>query len=173
MTVRVVARSAEDWNARWPNDRFPPPADVCSDGFRGADRPVTGGAGAPTSGPAPPAAPPSPRELPASRHASFAMLRSRMNPRVFWGASLIIGALLAVAVAAPGASDRVFQAAQARVIGAFGWFYIAAVAGFLLTVIALALAPPAGCGSGRTTPSRTSRGCRGSPCCSPRAWASA
>ena len=69
------------------------------------------------------------------------MLRSRMNPRVFWGASLIIGALLAVAVVAPGASDRVFQAAQARVIGAFGWFYIAAVAGFLVTVVALALAP--------------------------------
>src|SRR5690606_30031100 len=51
------------------------------------------------------------------------------------------GALLAVAVAAPGASDRIFQAAQAQVIGAFGWFYIAAVAGFLLTVVALALAP--------------------------------
>lgn len=69
------------------------------------------------------------------------MLKSRMNPRVFWGASLVVGALLAVAVAAPGASDRVFQAAQAQVIGAFGWFYIAAVAGFLLTVVALALAP--------------------------------
>ncbi|WP_292124913.1 BCCT family transporter [Brevundimonas sp.] len=64
-----------------------------------------------------------------------------MNPRVFWGASLIIGALLAVSVAAPGASDRIFQAAQSRVIASFGWFYMAAVAGFLLTVVALALAP--------------------------------
>ena len=26
------------------------------------------------------------------------MLKSKMNPRVFWGASLIIGALLAVAL---------------------------------------------------------------------------
>ncbi|MBA4805454.1 MAG: BCCT family transporter [Brevundimonas sp.] len=69
------------------------------------------------------------------------MLKSRMNPRVFWGASLIIGGLLAAAVAAPASSDRIFQAAQAWVIGAFGWFYIAAVAGFLLTVIGLALAP--------------------------------
>jgi choline/glycine/proline betaine transport protein len=69
------------------------------------------------------------------------MLRSRMNPRVFWGASLIIGALLATAVIAPGASDRIFQTAQARVIGAFGWFYIAAVAGFLVTIVVLALGP--------------------------------
>ena len=69
------------------------------------------------------------------------MLKSRMNPRVFWGASLIIGLMLGVALVAPGTSDRIFQSAQAWVIGSFGWFYIAAVAGFLLTVIALALAP--------------------------------
>ncbi len=69
------------------------------------------------------------------------MLKSRMNPRVFWGASLVIGAMLAASLLAPGASDRIFQAAQAQVIASFGWFYIAAVAGFLFTVIALALAP--------------------------------
>ncbi|HZW15640.1 MAG TPA: BCCT family transporter [Brevundimonas sp.] len=69
------------------------------------------------------------------------MFRTKMNPRVFWGASLIIGLLLTVAVLAPGASDYVFQAAQSWVIGAFGWFYIAAVAGFLLVIVALALAP--------------------------------
>lgn len=66
------------------------------------------------------------------------MVKSVMNPRVFWGASLIVGLLLAVAVAAPGASDRVFQAAQGWVIGAFGWFYVAAVAGFLFVVLGLA-----------------------------------
>ena len=33
------------------------------------------------------------------------MLKSRMNPRVFWGASLIIGILLVAALIAPGASD--------------------------------------------------------------------
>jgi len=69
------------------------------------------------------------------------MFNSKMNPRVFWGASLIIGLLLAVAVLAPGASDYVFQAAQAWVIASFGWFYIAAVAGFLLVVVGIALAP--------------------------------
>ena len=69
------------------------------------------------------------------------MLKTRMNPRVFWGASVIIGLLLAAAVLAPGASDYVFQAAQSWVIGAFGWFYVAVVAGFLLVVAFLALAP--------------------------------
>ena len=69
------------------------------------------------------------------------MLKSKMNPNVFWGASLIVGLLLAVAVAAPGESDRLFQAAQAWVIDTFGWFYILSVAGFLLVVLALAFGP--------------------------------
>jgi choline/glycine/proline betaine transport protein len=64
-----------------------------------------------------------------------------MNPRVFWGASLIIGLLLSVSLIAPGDSDRIFRSAQAWVIGSFGWFYIAAVAGFLGVVVTLALAP--------------------------------
>jgi choline/glycine/proline betaine transport protein len=69
------------------------------------------------------------------------MLTTKMNPRVFWGASLIIGLLLILAVAAPGQSDRVFQSVQAWVIDTFGWFYIAAVAGFLGLVLVLALGP--------------------------------
>ena len=69
------------------------------------------------------------------------MLTTKMNPRVFWGASLIIGLLLVLAVAAPGQSDRVFQTLQAWVIDTFGWFYIAAVAGFLGLVLVLALGP--------------------------------
>lgn len=69
------------------------------------------------------------------------MPRTKMNPRVFWGASLIIGLLLAVAIAAPGESDRLFQAAQGWVIETFGWFYVASVAGFLMVVLFLALGP--------------------------------
>ncbi|MFC3079691.1 BCCT family transporter [Phenylobacterium terrae] len=61
-----------------------------------------------------------------------------MNPRVFWGATVIIALLLGAAVVAPGASDRIFQAAQAWVIDSFGWFYVAVVAGFLVVVVALA-----------------------------------
>ncbi|MFN3513598.1 MAG: BCCT family transporter [Phenylobacterium sp.] len=68
-------------------------------------------------------------------------LRTQMNPRVFWGASLIAGLLLTLAVAAPGESDRLFQAAQGWVIDTFGWFYIAAVAGFLLLILFVAFGP--------------------------------
>ena len=68
-------------------------------------------------------------------------LTTKMNPRVFWGASLIVGMLLAAAIAAPGESDRLFQAAQGWVIDTFGWFYIAAVAGFLMLVLFLGLGP--------------------------------
>ena len=64
-----------------------------------------------------------------------------MNPRVFWGASAIIAALLALATFAPGTSDYVFTAAQSWVIESFGWFYVAAVAGFLAFVLFLAIGP--------------------------------
>ncbi len=69
------------------------------------------------------------------------MLTTKMNPRVFWGASLIIGLLLVFAVVAPDFSDRVFKTAQAWVIDTFSWFYVAAVAGFLGLVLFLALGP--------------------------------
>jgi choline/glycine/proline betaine transport protein len=69
------------------------------------------------------------------------MLKSKMNPRVFWGASLIIGLLLAAALIAPGASDYAFGHAQDWVIDTFGWFYVAGVAGFLLVVLMLAMGP--------------------------------
>jgi len=69
------------------------------------------------------------------------MLTVKMNPRVFWGASAIAGVLLLIATVAPGTSDFIFNRAQAWVIDTFGWFYVAAVAGFLLVVAVLALGP--------------------------------
>ncbi len=57
------------------------------------------------------------------------MLTTKMNPRVFWGASAIAGALLLIALIAPSTSDLIFGAAQAWVIDTFGWFYVAVVAG--------------------------------------------
>lgn len=62
-----------------------------------------------------------------------------MNPRVFWGASSIVALLLVAATAAPRQSDFIFSSAQRWVIGNFGWFYVAAVAGFLVFVLFLAL----------------------------------
>ena len=69
------------------------------------------------------------------------MLTTKMNPRVFWGASAIAGALLLLALIAPSTSGLIFGAAQAWVIDTFGWFYVAAVAGFLLFVTVLAVGP--------------------------------
>ncbi|MEG1029619.1 MAG: BCCT family transporter, partial [Brevundimonas sp.] len=69
------------------------------------------------------------------------MLTTKMNPRVVWGASAIAGALLLLALIAPSTSDLIFGAAQAWVIETFGWFYVAAVAGFLLFVTVLAVGP--------------------------------
>lgn len=78
--------------------------------------------------------------------ASFAirfgpMLTTKMNPRVFWGASGIAGALLLMTLVAPNTSDLIFSHAQAWVIDTFGWFYVAAVAGFLGAVVWLAAGP--------------------------------
>lgn len=69
------------------------------------------------------------------------MLTTKMNPRVFWGASAIAGALLLLALIAPNTSDLIFGRAQAWVIDTFGWLYVAAVAGFLGAVVWLAAGP--------------------------------
>src|SRR5690606_29957566 len=69
------------------------------------------------------------------------MLTTKMNPRVFWGASAIAGGLLLLALMAPATSDLLFGRAQAWVIDTFGWFYVASVAGFLLFVTVVAVGP--------------------------------
>jgi len=69
------------------------------------------------------------------------MLKSEINPRVFWGASGIIALLLVTTLAMPGTADTAFKAAQAWAIDTFGWFYISAVAVFLVVVLALGFGP--------------------------------
>lgn len=71
----------------------------------------------------------------------FDMLKSDINPRVFWGASAIIALLLATTLAMPGTADAAFKAAQSWTIDTFGWFYIAAVAAFLVVVLVLGFGP--------------------------------
>ena len=44
------------------------------------------------------------------------MLTTKMNPRVFWGASAIAGGLLLLALLAPATSGLLFGRAQAWVI---------------------------------------------------------
>ncbi len=68
-------------------------------------------------------------------------MKSEINPRVFWGASAIIALLLATTIAMPGTADAAFKAAQSWAIDTFGWFYISAVAVFLVVVLALGFGP--------------------------------
>lgn len=69
------------------------------------------------------------------------MSHQTLNPRVFWGASAVIAVLLLSTIAAPGASDQFFGAAQDWAIATFGWLYVAAVAAFLVSVLALGFGP--------------------------------
>lgn len=69
------------------------------------------------------------------------MTNSKINPNVFWGASGIIAALLATTLAMPGTADMAFKAAQSWAIDTFGWFYISAVAVFLVVVLTLGFGP--------------------------------
>lgn len=69
------------------------------------------------------------------------MTKSEINPRVFWGASAIIALLLATTIAMPGTADAAFKAAQSWAIDTFGWFYISAVAVFLVVVLVLGFGP--------------------------------
>lgn len=69
------------------------------------------------------------------------MPKAVMNPRVFWGATIVAALLLGSALAAPSTSDLIFRQAQAWVIDTFGWFYVGSVAGFLVVVLVLGLGP--------------------------------
>ena len=68
-------------------------------------------------------------------------MKTQMNPRVFWGASIIVALMLSSTVIAPGASDQIFSAAQSWAIDTFGWFYVASVAAFVVVVLVLGFGP--------------------------------
>ncbi|WP_406667085.1 BCCT family transporter [Gallaecimonas sp. GXIMD1310] len=65
-------------------------------------------------------------------------LTSQMNPPVFFGSALIIFGFVLFAVLAPKTAGTVFGDIQSWIITNTGWFYILAVAIFLLFVVALA-----------------------------------
>ena len=60
-----------------------------------------------------------------------------INPPVFFLSSGLILAFGLFGALAPELANRVFAAAQAMIVADFGWFYIAAVAGFLVFVLFL------------------------------------
>lgn len=63
--------------------------------------------------------------------------RMEINPPVFFVSAGLILAFALLGAVAPKQASRVFAAAQALIVADFGWFYIAAVAGFLVFVLFL------------------------------------
>lgn len=64
-----------------------------------------------------------------------------LNPRVFWGSTIVAMLLLMTTLIAPGASNIIFSQVQDWIIEYFGWFYVASVAFFIIVVIILAFGP--------------------------------
>ncbi len=68
-----------------------------------------------------------PTDLPAPSRGA----RRGIAPRVFWPSVAVVGVLALLAVVFPGRTEEVIGALQADVIGAFGWYYVLIVAGFV------------------------------------------
>ncbi|MDX6752110.1 choline BCCT transporter BetT [Geminicoccaceae bacterium 1502E] len=65
--------------------------------------------------------------------------RTTLNPPVFFGSALLILAFVLFAMVAPERAEAIFKAMQSWITDGFGWFYVLAVAIFLLFVIGLAI----------------------------------
>jgi choline/glycine/proline betaine transport protein len=63
----------------------------------------------------------------------------RVNPPVFIASGLLVLAFVTFAIVAPQTAESLFGAVQAWVIDRTGWFYVLAVAGFLVFVVLLAV----------------------------------
>ncbi len=74
----------------------------------------------------------------SERNAAPARSWIRINPPVFLASAILTLAFVAYAAAAPESADRVFGAVQNWVVDTAGWFYVLAVAGFLVFVVLLA-----------------------------------
>ncbi|MDQ8202818.1 BCCT family transporter [Pelagicoccus sp. SDUM812003] len=65
--------------------------------------------------------------------------RMEINPPVFYGSAALILLFVLFAALAPEQADALFSGLQSQVTDKFGWFYVLAVAGFLVFVIFLAV----------------------------------
>jgi choline/glycine/proline betaine transport protein len=93
-----------------------------------------------TSDPNTPRAPQTPRTSGATpAKAPEATPRVVINPPVFFGSAILIVAFVAFGVAAPDTANTLFAGVQGWVIDTFGWFYLLAVAVFVVFTIGLAL----------------------------------
>ncbi|MFS0704571.1 BCCT family transporter [Cellulomonas sp. 179-A 9B4 NHS] len=54
-----------------------------------------------------------------------------MHPAVFWPSLVVVAVVAGLAIAFPRAAEQAIGAVQTHVIGAFGWYYVLLVAGFV------------------------------------------
>ncbi len=64
-------------------------------------------------------------------------IRCRINPPVFFSSALLVFLIVTFTASMPGRAAGVFTALQGWVIAKAGWFYVMAVAGFLIFVVFL------------------------------------
>ncbi|MGD8567292.1 MAG: choline BCCT transporter BetT [Gammaproteobacteria bacterium] len=64
---------------------------------------------------------------------------SHINPTVFFGSALLILAFVIFGAAFPHTAEQLFSQIQAYIVHSFGWFYLLAVAAFLLFCVGIAL----------------------------------
>ncbi|HEX2528552.1 MAG TPA: BCCT family transporter [Geminicoccus sp.] len=62
-----------------------------------------------------------------------------INPPVFFGSVVVIGAFLAVGVVVPDRASQVFRDLQAGILNSFGWLYLLSVGIFLAVMLLLCL----------------------------------
>lgn len=67
------------------------------------------------------------------------MSRFTVNPPVFFGALAVISVFVILGIAIPDAAEQFFDRLQSGILDQFGWFYILAVAGFVVVVLILGL----------------------------------
>ncbi len=65
--------------------------------------------------------------------------RSTINPPVFFGSAALILALVVTTAVDPGEASKIFADVQNWIVNTFGWFYLLAVAVFLIFCIFVAL----------------------------------
>lgn len=66
-------------------------------------------------------------------------LRSQINPPVFYGSAVLIIAFALFGTLWPDAASAVFSEVQTWIVDTFGWFYVLAVAVFVVFAVGLAL----------------------------------
>ncbi|MES3095264.1 BCCT family transporter [Sphingomonas aerolata] len=77
--------------------------------------------------------------VPSDSRQPAAGRKAEINPPVFFVSAGLILAFALFGALAPETANRVFTTVQALIVADFGWFYIAAVAGFLIFAIFLML----------------------------------